>query len=179
MKASPVIGLGFELYGGYRITKNELFAVQEGFYTDEQNVFYTGILQDKGKVGYGGVSVSYAYRDWVDFSVNGTYYSWNVTEGNEGLLQLKPELKADFSVRAKVIKNCHALLNYNYERRQKMGDFGRADAINNLSVGAEYELLNRINVFGRLNNLLNKAYATEAGYPVEGLHFMAGISCRF
>jgi outer membrane cobalamin receptor len=72
-----------------------------------------------------------------------------------------------------------ALLNYNYERRQKMGDFGRADAINNLSVGAEYELLNRINVFGRLNNLLNKAYATEAGYPVEGLHFMAGISCRF
>ena len=85
----------------------------------------------------------------------------------------------NFSVRAKVIKNCHALLNYNYERRQKMGDFGRADAINNLSVGAEYELLNRINVFGRLNNLLNKVYATEAGYPVEGLHFMAGISCRF
>lgn len=123
--------------------------------------------------------MSYAYRDWVDFSVNGTYYSWNVTEGNEGLLQLKPELKADFSVRAKVIKNCHVLLNYNYERRQKMGDFGRADAINNLSVGAEYELLNRINVFGRLNNLLNKVYATEAGYPVEGLHFMAGISCRF
>jgi outer membrane cobalamin receptor len=40
-------------------------------------------------------------------------------------------------------------------------------------------LLNRINVFGRLNNLLNKVYATEAGYPVEGLHFMAGISCRF
>ena len=102
-----------------------------------------------------------------------------MTEGNEGLLQLKPELKADFSVRAKVIKNCHALLNYNYERRQKMGDLGRAVAINNLSVGAEYELLNRINVFGRLNNLLNKAYATEAGYPVEGLHFMAGISCRF
>ena len=38
----------------------------------------------------GGVSVSYAYRDWVDFSVNGAYYSWNVTEGNEGLLQSKP-----------------------------------------------------------------------------------------
>lgn len=82
-------------------------------------------------------------------------------------------------MRAKVIKNCHALLNYNYERRQKKADLKRADAINNLSVGAEYELLNRINVFGRLNNLLNKAYATEAGYPVEGLHFMAGISCRF
>ena len=62
---------------------------------------------------------------------------------------------------------------------QKKADLKRADAINNLSVGAEYELLNRINVFGRLNNLLNKAYATEAGYPVEGLHFMAGISCRF
>ena len=31
-------------------------------------------------------------------------------------------------------------------------------------------MLNRINVFGRLNNLLNKTYATEAGYPVEGLH---------
>lgn len=179
LKASPLTGLGFELYGGYRITKNELFAVAGGFDAERQNVFYTGIWQDKGKVGYGGASVSYAYRDWVDFSLDGTYYNWTVTDGNEGLLQFKPQVKADFGIRAKVVKNCHALLDYNYERRQKMGELGRAGDVNNLSVGAEYELLNRINVFGRLNNLLNKAYATEAGYPVEGLHFMAGVSCRF
>lgn len=179
LKASPVTGLGFELYGGYRITKNELFAVPGGFKTDKQNVFYTGIWQDKGKVGYGGASVSYAYRDWVDFSLGGTYYNWTVTEGNEVLLQLKPQVKVDFGIRAKVVKDCHALLNYNYERRQKMGERGRLNDVNNLSVGAEYALLNRFNVFARLNNLLNKTYATEAGYPVEGFHFMAGISCRF
>lgn len=179
LKASPVTGLGFELYGGYRITKNELFAVPGGFVTDKQNVFYTGIWQDKGKVGYGGASVSYAYRDWVDFSLGGTYYNWTVTEGNEVLLQLKPQVKVDFGIRAKVVKDCHALLSYNYERRQKIGELGRANDVNNLSVGAEYELLNRFNVFARLNNLLNKTYATEAGYPVEGFHFMAGISCRF
>lgn len=179
LKASPVTGLGFELYGGYRITKNELFAVPGGLVTDKQNVFYTGIWQDKGKVGYGGASVSYAYRDWVDFSLSGAYYNWTVTEGNEGLLQLKPQAKVDFGIRAKVVKDCHALLSYNYERRQKMGELGRASDVNNLSVGAEYELLNRFNVFARLNNLLNKTYATEAGYPVEGFHFMAGISCRF
>lgn len=179
LKASPVTGLGFELYGGYRITKNELFAVPGGFVTDKQNVFYTGIWQDKGKVGYGGASVSYAYRDWVDFSLSGAYYNWTVTEGNEGLLQFKPQAKVDFGIRAKVVKDCHALLSYNYERRQKMGELGRASDVNNLSVGAEYELLNRFNVFARLNNLLNKTYATEAGYPVEGFHFMAGISCRF
>ena len=46
LKASPVTGLGFELYGGYRITKNELFAVPGGFEPDRQNVFYTGIWQD-------------------------------------------------------------------------------------------------------------------------------------
>lgn len=179
LKASPVTGLGFDLYGGYRITKNELFAVPGGFETDRQNVFYTGIWQDKGKVGYGGASVSYAYRDWVDFSLGGTFYNWNVTKGNEGLLQLKPQAKVDFGIRAKVWKDCHALLNYNYERRQKISGLGRIDDVNNLSVGAEYALLNRINVFVRLNNLLNKAYVTEAGYPVEGFHFMAGISCRF
>lgn len=170
LKASPVTGLGFELYGGYRITKNELFAVPGGFKTDKQNVFYTGIWQDKGKVGYGGASVSYAYRDWVDFSLGGTYYNWTVTEGNEGLLQLKPQVKVDFGIRAKVWRDCHALLSYNYERRQKMGELGRVDDVNNLSVGAEYALLNRFNVFARLNNLLNKAYATEAGYPMEGFH---------
>lgn len=179
LKASLVTGLGFELYGGYRITKNELFAVPGGFVTDKQNVFYTGIWQDKGKVGYGGASVSYAYRDWVDFSLSGAYYNWTVTEGNEGLLQFKPQAKVDFGIRAKVVKDCHALLSYNYERRQKIGELGRANDVNNLSVGAEYELLNRFNVFARLNNLLNKTYATEAGYPVEGFHFMAGISCRF
>lgn len=179
LKASPVTGLGFELYGGYRITKNELFAVPGGFEPDWQNVFYTGIWQDKGKVGYGGASVSYAYRDWVDFSLGGTYYNWTVTNGNEGLLQLKPQAKVDFGIRAKVWRDCHALLNYNYERRQKISGLGRIDDVNNLSVGAEYALLNRINVFVRLDNLLNKAYVTEAGYPVEGFHFMAGISCRF
>lgn len=179
LKASPVTGLGFELYGGYRITKNELFAVPWGFDMERQNVFYTGILQDKGKVGYGGASVSYAYRDWVDFSLDGTYYSWNVTDGNDFLLCFKPQVKADFGIRAKVWKDCHAMLNYNYERRQKMGELGRVDGVNNLSVGAEYALLNRFNVFVRLNNLLNKTYVTEAGYPVEGFHFMAGISCRF
>lgn len=186
LKASPVTGLGFHLYGGYRITKNELFALPQtesfalgdiaggsGYYT------YNYLLQDKAKVGYGGASISYAYQDWIDFTLQGTYYSWDTDTDNDLLLALKPEFAVGFSARSQVLKDLHIALDYRYEGRKDIGEMGKADPINCLSVSAEYQLLNRIMVFARLNNLLNKNYVTEAGYPVQGFNVMAGISVRF
>lgn len=178
IKGSPVNGLGFHLYGGYRITKNELFSLP-GTPDGGSNYMYTFLLQDKAKVGYGGASLSYAYRDWIDFTLEGAYYSWNTGSKEDFLLLLKPQFSVGFNARGKVLNDLHITLNYNYEERNEIAGFGKAKAVNNLAVGAEYALFNRMTVFARLNNLLNKEYVAENGYPVQGFHAMGGLSFRF
>ena len=136
-------------------------------------------MQEKAKVGYGGIKAAYGYKDIFDFSVGGTYYGWNVKDEAKVLLYLKPEFVLDASARAKVYDEFWISAVYRYEGRVKAGELEKADAINNLSLSAGYKFFNSLNVFVRFNNLLNQDYITEAGYPVQGFNAMAGVSFRF
>ena len=78
----------------------------------------------------------------------------------------------------KVFKGFHATAEYTYEGRKKTLGI-KADAVNELNIGAEYLFNDRVNVFLKLNNLLNKNYVTESGYPVQGFNVMAGVSLNF
>ena len=177
LKSSPVTDFSFKVYGGYRITENDLF-VLPGL-VDDSSLMYAALVQEKAKVGYAGASLSYSYFDWVDFTLSGDYYAWDVPEGMDALLLLKPQFAVGFSARGKVMKNLHISLNYDYEGRKDMAGIGKMNPVSSLSLGGEYELFKRLNVFVRLNNLLNKDYITEYGYPQQGFYLMGGLSCRF
>ena len=177
LKASPVTGFGFKIEGGYRITKDELFASPS--LPEDCSLVYSPILQEKAKVAFGTLTFDYSYQDWIDLSLTGSYYSWNVDDGAEPLLWLKPQVAVDFGARAKIAGPLHVTLDYRYEGRKDITGIGKADPVNNLCVGAEYELFKRLNVFARLNNLLNRNYLTESGYPTQGFYVMAGLGCRF
>ncbi|WP_289075248.1 outer membrane beta-barrel protein [uncultured Bacteroides sp.] len=174
LKASPFTGFGLGIYGGYRETRNELFSMP---YSDEGGI-YNRIAQAKARVAYAGLSVDYSFRDILDFGLNGNFYSWDVQKEMEKLLWLKPLYSIGFNARAKVFKGFHAMAQYNYEGRKKTLGI-KADAVNELNIGAEYLFNDRVNVFLKLNNLLNKNYVTESGYPVQGFNVMAGVSLNF
>ena len=174
LKASPVAGFGLGIYGGYRETRNELFSMP---YADGGGI-YNGIAQAKARVAYAGLSVDYSFRDMLDFGLNGNFYSWNVQNEMEHLLWLKPLYSIGFNARAKVFKGFHAMAQYNYEGRKKTLGI-KADAVNERNLGAEYLFNDRVNVFLKLNNILNKNYVTESGYPVQGFNVMAGVSLNF
>lgn len=174
LKASPVAGFGLGIYGGYRETRNELFSMP---YSDEGGI-YNEIAQAKARVAYAGLSVDYSFRDILDFGLNGNFYSWDVQKEMEKLLWLKPLYSIGFNARAKVFKGFHATAEYTYEGRKKTLGI-KADAVNELNIGAEYLFNDRVNVFLKLNNLLNKNYVTESGYPVQGFNVMAGVSLNF
>ena len=174
LKASPFTGFGLGIYGGYRETRNELFSMP---YSDEGGI-YNRIAQAKARVAYSGLSVDYSFRDILDFGLNGNFYSWDVQKEMEKLLWLKPLYSIGFNARAKVFKGFHAMAQYNYEGRKKTLGI-KADAVNELNIGAEYLFNDRVNVFLKLNNLLNKNYVTESGYPVQGFNVMAGVSLNF
>lgn len=176
-KASPLAGLGFKVFGGYRVTDDEVFTCNP---ISDLTYAFPWMLQDKAKVGYGGAKVEYGYKDWIDMSLEGIYYSWDVKSDNEyPLLMYKPELTLNFQGRARILPGLHIGLAYQYEGRKETLDGYKADPVNDLSLNAEYALKGGVNVFVRLNNLLNKNYITQTGYPVQGFYVMGGISWSF
>lgn len=178
VKGTPLPGLGFGLYGGYRVVKDEIFHlpyILEDYYP----YAYVGLAQDKAKVGYGGVKLAYQYKDRIDVSLGGVYSHWDVKEGMNQLLYLKPQFVWDASVRAKIYNDLWIKAQYRFEKRVKMEGLEDAKSVNDFSLSAGYEFFNRFNVFVGVNNLLNRTYLTETGYPVQGFHVMAGVSVRF
>ncbi|WP_455673001.1 TonB-dependent receptor [Phocaeicola sp.] len=175
-KASPISGLWVNLFGGYQIRDNELFSsLSYG-----RQFAYTGFLQDKAKIGYGGAEVKYGYKDYFDASLKGTYYSWKIDGNNDGISQdvvmaMKPEMELNFRTDVKVFEGLKINFGYDYVKRKGEG----VDPVSNLYVGADYEFLKNLSIFANVNNLLNKQYYYEGGYPAEKLNLLAGFSFRF
>ena len=145
------------------------------------------IILDKAKTAYGGAELKYGYKDWFDASLKGTFYSWKTDNENEELyLMTKPKFELNFYAEAKVFEGLKVYLGYEYVQRKEYvieegnssRDFGLGN-ISNLSVGASYTFLKDLSVFGRVNNLLNKQYYYEYGYPAEKLNVLAGLSLVF
>lgn len=180
-KASPVNGLWFNLFGGYRIAQDELFS----YLTNAENLINVGFYQDKAKVGYGGAEVKYGHKDWFDASLKGTFYSWNTDHEETESLSMKPKFELNFRAEAKVIDGLRVNLGYDYIKREKflfaehLYQMGDVDMVSNLSVGATYMLLKDLSVFAKVNNLFNKQYYYESGYPAEKLNVIGGLSYRF
>lgn len=174
LKASPLTGLEFRLFGGYRITKNDLLLVPS---MDADLLAWTVRLhQEKTKQAYGGAAVDYDYKGLVGFSLSGTYANWKADD--TWMLALKPELEIDAALRCRILPGLHANVSYRYEGRTK-ADGVKMEAVSLLGAGADYRLLDRLTVFARLNNLLGKHYFTTEGYPAQGFHALGGLSVDF
>ena len=53
------------------------------------------------------------------------------------------------------------------------------DSINDLHIGASYNVFKGVSVYAQVHNLLNKKYQYYLGYPAEGFNFLGGLSFRF
>lgn len=51
--------------------------------------------------------------------------------------------------------------------------------INELNLNATYALLDKLSIWGEVNNILNRKYEIFQGYPTHGIRFMLGASYRF
>ena len=48
-----------------------------------------------------------------------------------------------------------------------------------LNFNAGYKFTDQLNVFARVNNVLNSRYQKFANYNVQGLQFLAGLTYKF
>ena len=179
LKASPMNGWWFLLSGGYQIRENDVcLELGQGYpFWHARNGY------GKTDVFYVTAEFKYDYKDWLDFSLKGTYYHWNYKntdwaggDPSEYALSLKPELELGAEVGVKVMEGLRVHAGYEYVKRctDKAGD-----PVNNLHVGADYAILKNLNVFAKFNNLLNQEYIRPDAYPAQKLNFMAGLSLQF
>ena len=171
LKGSPCNGFWFNLYGGYKIHKDYVFmnaSFADPYITWEQNDLNALYL---------GADLKYDYKDIVAFSLSGKYYSWNddSDDENKDFMNILPDFTVNAQVEAKIIDPLKVSLGYDYVKRYD----GKLDPVSNLKVGASYEVLKDLKVFGRVENLLNKRYLLDTCYPVQKLNFLAGISYKF
>ena len=182
IKGSPLNGLWFQLYGGYQDLKDELFCnfMNEEYALPNQNIllpiaYYTSNMNN----AYGGISLSYAYKQMFQVSTGAVYRNWK-SDKNEWALLYKPQLEFNFNVDFTLIDNLLINLNYQYAQRAKVEEHDfRSNAINNLSIGANYELAKGFSLYGRLNNIFGSNYQWYFKCPTEKFHFLIGASYKF
>ena len=78
-------------------------------------------------------------------------------------------------VGVKVLEGVNVNLGYEYIKRCNQV----YEPVNNLYMGATYDLFKNLQVYGKVNNLLNKDYVRPDAYPAQGLNFLAGATFQF
>ncbi len=181
IKGSPMNGLWFNLFGGYQELRDDLYNWFAPTATEEQpSSRYQPIIfkNTNTENAYGGATISYNYKEIINLSATGIYRHWKADE--EWALLYKPNVEFNFNADFRPLDKLLVNLSYQYMGRPKVGsDNIQIGAINNLNVGASYQLLKFLSVFGRVNNLLNKSYQWYFDYPTEKLNFVAGVGFKF
>lgn len=177
-KASPYPGLWFNVFGGYQNLKNDLAYIGTGILTPDQFESYLSFAQDNTDNFYAGGEINYDYKDILFLSAKYTYRKWD-SKANELLLAVKPAGEMSFNVRVHPFAALNLNVGYDYISREEVKDYAKMSAINDLHVGASYNVFKGVSVYAQVHNLLNKKYQYYLGYPTEGFNFLGGLSFRF
>ena len=84
-----------------------------------------------------------------------------------------------FNVRIHPISALNINLGYDYINRKEVKEYKKMSAVNDLHIGASYNVFKGVSVYAQVHNLLNKKYQYYLGYPTEGFNFLGGLSFRF
>lgn len=170
----PWRGAYIELFGGYAKADDWLMP---------NNVNMTNIyLPTDIKGWHGGAKVGFNYHDIVDFSIryeaasqdlNKGYYLWRDRAKNvlSLSLQVTPIKPLDIVVGYELRKDRYCNISTN-----ELCEMGDAE---NVSIGANYQLKERLGLFGQIENLFNNEYLMPGNIPVQGINALVGVNYKF
>lgn len=174
-KATPINELALHLYGGYRMTEEQLFSTYLTDYSHERLCY---LMQDDANVLYAGASVQYT---WKDILTTRAEVEWNKWESDlmDTYTTLTPELTLRWTANIHAIDRMNIGLSYQYEQRCKDFSDNRPKAVNNLGLTASYRLFDWLTLYAQGDNLLNQKYYQHIMQPGQGLHFLGGAVLEF
>lgn len=174
-RATPVNELSLHLYGGYRITKDQLFSTLVPDYSNEHLCY---LMQDDANLLYAGASVLYAWKELFTTQAEIEWNKWD-SDLTDTYSTLLPELSFRWTAEIHPIKALSIGLSYQYEQRCKDMSDNRPDAVNNLGITASYRLFDWLSLYAQGDNLLNQKYYQHMLQPVQGINVLGGAVLQF
>lgn len=175
IKGSPMEGLHFSVYGGYEKRVNDLVFASD---VSLASVIDNDILLYKNlntHTPYAGAEVSYNVKDIFGVTLSGIYRNWKMDKPDRLLYERFLEYKDNSELNAHLyfcpISPLKLSFDYRWaDRQQNVKD------INSLSMGVDYQLLDKVHLYAKVNNLLNQKYFQCSHYQVQGINFLGGVS---
>ena len=127
-------------------------------------------------------SLSYKHSDWVSIAAN---YSYVTTDGDIATFFRIPKNK--FGVRTEVNpwENTSLTIKYNYTGERFVFDFSKRkekklNSYGLLDLHAQQKFLNKkFNLYGAVNNVLDKEFISILGFTTRGRNYSIGLSYNF
>lgn len=194
VRSGVVPGLWMELFGGYKITENEVFFVPSD-YLGQSHDFgnYAVAYQPDASLFRIGASLKYAYQKWFDFSLKGAYNYWSLRDG-DGKTWLsgkenadkkpygRPEMEINSTLAVRPLSSLTITLDY-YLAANRYTLFHKKEIglknINDLNMTVAYNFNDTFGAYLKVNNILNRQQELWYAYPMQKINMMAGINLNF
>lgn len=172
LRVGTLSGFGLHLYGGYQILKDDLY------FTLGTSTFPALAAWNTDNF-YGGGTLTYSYRDFVTLTGEAIYRHWSGASGAQAaVLAFKPTVTCNVKLEVHPISALRAHVGYRHIARNE-ADTWHINPVSDLYVGADYNLFRGIDIYARLDNLLNKRYWHSWLCPAEGFNLVGGVTFRF
>lgn len=186
VKSGVIDGFEFDIFGGYKYTKNEHLYIPNSMPTgaNVSDALYANL-----GTGHFGGAIKTRLIPYTDLSLNATGYFYSVKDyATPGLSPSDkkawglPSLTFDFNADFSFIDNLTLTANYKFEggRKTYLNDVSvKMDAINELNFKANYQIYDWLSVYGKANNILNQKYERYYGYTLQGINILGGVNLKF
>lgn len=181
LRSGVAPGFWFDVFGGYKITNDEVFFVPNSAPKDRTFANYSIAMQANAKHAFGGVNLKYSYQQLFDINLKGVYNSWSVDDIETAYG--KPEMELTAGVTVRPISQVTASLDYYLATGRKtfLGALGeeKMNNINELNLTGAYTLNDTFGLYLKLNNVLCQKYELYYGYPMQSFSAMVGVNINF
>ena len=189
-KIGELNGFRFDIFGGYKQTDDAHFftvhhipghssSTPDYLFDETLTPVYANFSQSH--IGGGIQSTIWSPLD-IALRVKKNFYTVKHGVITDAKAYNKPELEADVCATFEAMRQLKFTLNY-YLALDRHAYFNGAnvkmDNINDLNVGAVYEVNDAFSLNLRANNLLFQKYDIWYGHPAQGFNVMGGFTFKF
>lgn len=172
-----VEGIDYRVQAGYKTTENLATFLWNGADVPRFNVLYDTI-----DIVY--INASLVAPLFRGFEINGKFNQNFFNAGKEGKAWHLPSLTISAGAKYTTDNNkgsvrADLFMENGVPYLDAMGEAKNLNALFDLSLGAEYRVVENVGLFIQVNNLANNRRQRWQHYPVFGINALAGITARF
>lgn len=185
IKSGIAPGFWFDIFGGYKITKDDVFFVPSYAIYSKSFANVSNALQIDADHLFVGANLKYSYQQLLDINLKGVYNNWNIKQ-KDGAPRYdaygKPQMELTTGVTVRPIQSITASLDYYLATGRKTyigGHDEKMKNINELNLTGTYTLNDTFGLYLKLNNVLFQKYEVYYGYPLQSFSAMVGVNINF